>query len=322
MTWYRGCEAFVQELVPLAGMTTYRVGGPAEYFATPPDTSALGELLARAAQENLPIHLLGHGSNLLVSDTGVKGVVVSLSRCGFGFLNIESSIGTIGLHDSGLKIKVGARHSLPALVKWSVSQGFTGLECLQGVPGTVGAALRMNAGGKYGEICKAVRRVRGFLYDGNPFDWSADECDFVYRNSGLSGRIVTECELELAQGDPEQSKKLMAQILHEKCASQPVNARSAGCVFKNPKQSGIAPAGKLIDQLGLKNMRVGGAVVSKLHANFLICEGGAAASDLSRLVRTIRQRVLDAYGIMLEMEVEVWGMAADELLPPNFTQAA
>ena len=302
MNWYRGFEACVREEVPLAGMTTYKVGGPAQFLAEPSSLDVLGALLSRAHDSGVPLRLLGRGTNLLVADSGVRGLVLRLDRSGFGTLR-----------RSGNQVFAGAGCSLPALVKWSVTQGLSGLECLQGVPGTVGAALRMNAGGRHGEICQTVRSVRGFVRDGKPFQLSREECGFIYRNSGLSGRIVTECELELCEGDPAQSKKMLADILQAKCATQPLSARSAGCAFKNPKQPGVSPAGKLIDDLGLKGMRAGGAVVSNLHANFLVCEGAATAADLCRLIRIIRERVFEAHGIRLELEVEVWGVQAEEL---------
>lgn len=311
MSWYRGFESFVRENEPLARMTTYRVGGPAEFFAQPPDAWSLGDLLTRARAENMPVRFLGHGTNLLVADSGVRGVVVQLPKSGFGFLRRED-----------VRVHVGAGYSLPALVKWSVARGMTGLECLQGVPGTVGAALRMNAGGKYGEICSRVRRVRGFERDGRPFDFAPEACGFTYRNSQLGGRIVTDCELELEAGDQAEGEEMMLRILREKCASQPVSSRSAGCVFKNPKIEGVPPAGRIIDELGMKGRRVGGASVSTLHANFLICDGRASASDLAELIRSIRGEVLERRGVMLELEVEVWGLEAEELLPARSTRVA
>jgi UDP-N-acetylmuramate dehydrogenase len=311
MSWFRGFEAFVKEQVALAPMTTYRVGGPAQFFAQPPNTGALGALLRRADEECVPTRVLGHGTNLLVADRGVHGLVLRLPKDGFGFCRQD-----------GMRLTVGSGHSLPGLVKWTASHGLSGLECLQGVPGTVGAALRMNAGGKYGEICSSVRRVRGFERDGRPFDFSAEKCGFVYRNSALHGRTITECELKLTPGNVAESQEKLDQILREKCASQPVSARSAGCVFKNAKQPGIPPTGKLIDDLGLKGTKIGGASVSTLHANFLICEPGATAEDLAQLIRLIRERILNERGLLLETEVEVWGMDAEELLPQKVTKAA
>jgi UDP-N-acetylmuramate dehydrogenase len=307
MSWYRGFENRVREQVPLASRTTYRVGGPARYFAQPESAGELSALLARVVAENIPLRVLGGGTNLLVADRGVDGLVLRLPKKGFGFCAQD-----------GARVIAGAAHSLPALVKWSAERGLSGLECLQGVPGTVGAALRMNAGGKYGEIGASVRRVRGFERDGSPFDFDAAGCGFVYRNSNLRGRIITECELALAPGDPAQLLPKLDEILREKCQSQPVAAHSAGCVFKNLKQDGVPPTGKLIDELGLKGARVGGAFVSTLHANFLVCENDATAADLARLIRLVRERALRERGLLLEMEVEVWGMDPEELLPAGW----
>lgn len=301
MNWYRGFENFVSEREPLAPLTTYRVGGPAEFFAEPPDADALGALLRRARAERIDVRLLGHGTNLLVSDEGVSGLVIRLPKSGFAKIERDT--------DNEFLLRVGAGHSLPGLVKWSVGNGLAGLECLQGVPGTVGAALRMNAGGKHGDFSASVRRVNGFESDGTPFNFDARDCGFVYRNSNLGGRIVMDCEIELQPGDSAVSNQKLKDILAEKCASQPVSARSAGCVFKNPKLPGVPPAGMLIDQLGLKGHRIGGASVSTLHANFLICANGATAADLVQLIRTIRTRAHLERGINLDLEVETWGFA-------------
>jgi UDP-N-acetylmuramate dehydrogenase len=317
MSWYQGFEAFVREEVPLGPMTTYRVGGPAEFFALPPDGEALGALLRRAHAAGVSVRLLGHGTNLLVSDAGVRGLVIRLPKRGFA-----------NLACAGWSVHVGAGHSLPALVKWSVNRGYSGLECLQGVPGTVGAALRMNAGGKYGEIGTRVRRVHGFENDGTPFSFDARRCGFVYRDSALGSRIVMDCDLELESGDRLKGERRLTEILTEKCSSQPVDARSAGCVFKNPTKANLRreesfwpaeplrdppPAGLLIDQLGLKGIRFGGATISMKHANFLTCESGARAGDLAELIRLIRRRAWRERGVKLELEVEAWGFEMNEL---------
>jgi UDP-N-acetylmuramate dehydrogenase len=302
MSWLQDFKQCVRQNVPLAPMTTYKVGGPAEFFAEPGDAATLGALLRRARSERIGVRLLGHGTNVLIADTGVRGLVIRLPKSGFAHVTQD-----------GLRVRVGAGHSLPGLVKWSVSKGLSGLECLQGVPGTVGAALRMNAGGKHGEIGTRVRRVHGYENDGSPFSFDIRECGFVYRNSALGGRIVMDCEMELEAGDAEKSQQALTEILSEKCRTQPMNARSAGCVFKNPKIFGVPPAGRLIDELGLKSARVGGASVSAKHANFLICENGATARDLIDLIRLIRTRVLQERGIKLELEVEAWGISDDEM---------
>ncbi|HEY3323936.1 MAG TPA: UDP-N-acetylmuramate dehydrogenase [Planctomycetota bacterium] len=302
MSWSRGFEDFVRQKVPLAERTTYRVGGPAEFYVQPPDEATLGELLWRAAHAGLPVKFLGGGSNLLVGDEGVRGIVVRLPQNGFGALRRHGNV-----------IRAGAAHSLPRLVNWTVSEGLLGLECLQGVPGTIGAALRMNAGGKYGDVGRFVRHVRGFELDGKRFEFEMRECGFGYRHSKLAGRIVTECEIELMPGNPETGRRLALDIDREKRASQPMDAHSAGCVFKNPSVPGVPSAGRLIDELGLKGHQVGGAAVSKMHANFLVNENGASAQDLTTLIRDVRQRVFDARGVMLELEIEVWGIPPEEL---------
>ncbi|MCY3019860.1 MAG: FAD-binding protein, partial [Planctomycetota bacterium] len=201
MSWYRGCEEFVSENVPLARMTSYRVGGPARFLAAPPDEAALSEVLSRAADAGLPVRSLGHGSNLLAADAGVDGMIVRLPRSGFG-----------SVERVGTSVRVGSAHSLSGLVKWSVAQGLRGLECLYGIPGTVGAALRMNSGGKHGEIGARVRRVRGVERDGTAVELRGEQCGFSYRNSGLNGRIVTGCELELEEGDPAAGEALITRI--------------------------------------------------------------------------------------------------------------
>jgi len=302
MVWYQGLEAFVRERVPLAPLTNYRVGGPAEYFTEPPGEEALTSVLRCAAEHDLPVRMLGHGTNLLVSDAGVRGLVVRLPRTGFSQLRREGST-----------VSVGAGHSLPGLVKWSAGAGLGGLECLIGVPGTVGAALRMNAGGKYGEIGARVWSVAGCFFDGRTFDVRGSDCGFGYRNSDLKHCIVTRCEMALEEAEPAQSRDAMRRILDEKRISQPLADRSAGCVFKNPKRPGVPPAGKLIDELGFKGARMGGACVSPVHANFLVCEAGATAADLARLIRRIRTRVLQERGVLLELEIEAWGFEEDEL---------
>ena len=311
MNWYQGCEAFVREQAPLADLTSYRVGGPAQFFAEPPDAEALGRLLRRAASANQPVRVLGRGTNLLVADSGVKGLGVRLPKEGFGALERQ-----------GLLVRAGAAVSLPRLVNWCAAQGLQGLECLQGIPGCVGAALRMNAGGKHGQIGSRVRRVLGVGCEGTPFDAGAEECGLAYRGSRLNGRIVTSCELELSAGESASCRKLLAEIIREKAASQPLGARSAGCVFKNPLQPNVPPAGRLLDELGLKGLRIGGAAVSTQHANFLVCEGRASAAELVQLIRLIRRLVYEARGVMLELEIEVWGLEAGELMPPCATLAA
>lgn len=302
MHWYHGFERFVQEDVSLADRTSYKVGGPARYFARPHDDLALSLLLRRAREEAVPLYVLGGGTNLLVGDRGVDGLVLRLPQQGFAEMRRE-----------GLRVSVGAGASLPKLVKWSLTQKLSGLECLVGVPGTVGAALRMNAGGKYGEIGSRVLSVSGVEFDGKPFRFDTAQCGFRYRDSDLKDRLVTRCELELEPSEPALADDLIRLIIGEKSKSQPLDRRSAGCVFKNPKLPGVPPAGKLIDELGLKGLRVGGASVSELHANFVVTDRWATATDVVGLIRHLRRTVQRERGVLLDLEIAAWGVGADEV---------
>jgi len=306
MQIFRGLEACVREEYPLAPLTSYKVGGPAQYYAEPADAKQLGEVLRRTYDSGLPLYVLGYGTNLLIADRGVRGVVLHLPKAGFGKLKRE-----------GLHVCVGAGLSLPYLVNWSVAQGLSGLECLVGVPGTVGAALRMNAGGKYGELGTRVKSVWGCEFNGQPFHFLPGECGFVYRDSNLKSRLVAGCTLELEPAKANLGREFMRRVIEEKRTTQPLWMRSAGCVFKNPKLENVPPAGKLIDDLGMKGLKVGGACVSFRHANFLVCEGQAKAADLAELIRRIRQRVSLERGVELELEIAAWGFGADELCAPK-----
>jgi UDP-N-acetylmuramate dehydrogenase len=285
-------------------MTSYRLGGPARFLAEPPDEDALAQALARANQSGLPTYVLGRGTNLLVADEGVDGLVVRLPRAGFAECDSD-----------GMLLRVGAGHGLPELIRWSLEQGLSGLEFLAGIPGTVGAALRMNAGGRYGQIGGRVLGVSGCGRGGWPFRLRGAQCAFGYRDSALRGLLVTRCELAVEPARRESCEAVFRDILAEKSARQPLAARSAGCVFKNPTAPGLPPAGKLIEELGFKGHRVGGASVSPRHANFLLCEGRARARDVVELIRQIRGRALAERGVRLELEIAVWGVPPEALWP-------
>lgn len=306
MSIFEGLQHCVEERVSLAPHTSYRLGGPAEYLATPGTGTDLSAVLARAHGCEVPVHVLGHGTNLLVGDEGVSGLVVRLPKDGFAGLDFDPDT---------MLLRVGAGQSLPGAVNWSLARGWSGLEFLAGVPGTVGAALRMNAGGKYGQIGARVAAVEGVLLDGTAFRAKGEDCGFVYRDSQLRDRLVTQCELRLQSDELDAARGLYKQILTEKKASQPLSARSAGCVFKNPKVPGIPPAGKLIEELGFKGRRVGGAGVSPRHANFLVCEDGARSADVIELIRQIRARAWSECGVRMELEIAVWGVPAEALWP-------
>jgi UDP-N-acetylmuramate dehydrogenase len=265
---------------PLGRFTTMKVGGPAELFVEPRDEVQLAAVVRAARECDVPLRLLGSGANLLVRDPGVRGAVVRLSRLD---------------RRQGLHVQAG--YNLSKLVKETVSEGLAGLEVVAGVPAAVGGAVRMNAGGRHGEIADSIRYVDVMDPDGGIHRLRKREVGFRYRGTELGDSIVVAAGFEL-RPDPEVRGRYET-ILGDKKRTQPLGSHNAGCMFKNPPGG---QAGRLIDEWGLKGERVGGAHVSKKHANFIINEGGATASDVLRLVDVIRSRV----PVPLELEVLVW----------------
>ncbi|HOX07788.1 MAG TPA: UDP-N-acetylmuramate dehydrogenase [Planctomycetota bacterium] len=278
---------------PLGKATTFGIGGPAEMLARPRSAEELGRLLAAAGAEGLPVRLLGGGSNLLVADEGVKGLVVRLA--GKAFASLEQA-------PAGLS--AGAGVPLARLVREAASAGLSGVENLAGIPGSVGGALVMNAGGKYGYIGDVVEEVRALESSGRPLVLGRAECGFGYRSSKLRGLTVTGARLALTPDRPEAVAERTRKVRAEKRRAQPMNRPSAGCVFKNPRPD--LPAGRLIDELGFKGRRVGGAAVSDLHANYIVNLGGARCAEVLELIAAIREAASRERGIGLELEVEIW----------------
>ena len=265
---------------PLAQFTTLKVGGPAKYFIEPEDEFELADVMRVARENDVPVRLLGSGANILVSDKGVRGAVIRLSR-----LNRR-----MGLH-------VQAGYPLARLVKETVSEGYGGLECLAGIPASVGGAIKMNAGGRSGEIADAVRYVDVMTPEGEIRQLSPREVGFKYRRTNLGDNIVVGVGLNLTKDHHARAR--FDTVMGAKKRTQPLGRPNAGCMFKNPP---AGSAGQIIDQHGLKGMRVGRAHVSTKHANFIINEGGAKADDVYRLIDTIRDRI----PLNLELEVLTW----------------
>lgn len=281
----------------LADLTTMRIGGPATLVRLE-DRRDLPELLA------LPHRWLGKGANLLVGDAGVDEVVIKL---GAAFEALEI--------DGGL-VRVGAAHDLAKLIAITVKAGLAGPEGLAGVPATVGGALRMNAGTSTCWTLDWVKRVEVVLPGESGPRWlERAEMPAAYRSCGLpTGTLFLSCELELKPGNPEALKATATRLKQAKAATQPLAQPSAGCVFKNP--SPTCPAGKLVDELGLKGARSGGAEVSAVHANFIVNpERTATAADVADLVRRIRRAAWRERAIDLHMEVETWNCPADLRAP-------
>ena len=289
-TAFEGFEHAVCAAVPLATVTSFRVGGPAEFFVEPRDLRELVCLFRRCADRGIPVRMLGAGSNILASDRGVAGGVFRLSK----MTRIERS---------GARVTCEAGVSLPRLV-WKAEQwGLSGLEPLAGIPGTVGGAVAMNAGGKHGCIASVLRSVTTLDRYGLVRERTPKKLGLGYRRSRLRAEIGVCATFELVEKDTMEIARARLSVLEDKAKTQPLAAWSAGCIFKNPEGRS---AGELIDQAGLKGERVGRAVVSTKHANFIVNEGGATARDIRALIGRVRRRVRKASGIDLELEIELW----------------
>ncbi len=265
---------------PLAPHTTFRVGGPAKFFVEPLNEDQVADVFRAARECDVPVRILGGGANLVVRDEGVSGVVVKLTHL---------------RRREGSRVQAG--YPLARLVKETVMEGCSGLEALAGVPGSVGGAVTMNAGGRNGEIGAAVRYVDAMTHEGEVRRIGREEAGFRYRGSALDGYVVLAADLELLPDEGVRDR--YEEILSAKKRAQPLGRWSAGCMFKNPPGQS---AGRLVDEHGLKGARVGGAYVSRKHANFMINDGTATASDVFRLVDLVRRRV----PVELELEVLVW----------------
>jgi UDP-N-acetylmuramate dehydrogenase len=292
MRLFDGLDAIVRTEVPLAPYTWLRVGGPAQYFVQPATAEQLAEVLRRCRENEVPVRILGGGANLLVDDSGVRGAVVHLSADEFKQVSFQDNM-----------VKAGAGADLSKLVLRTVREGLAGMECLTGIPGSIGGAVRMNAGGNFGDIGNVVESVTLMDVDGVTYARLRGELVFGYRSTNISSKVILGAEFRLSPDSPRRILNQVKEIWIYKKNTQPLGARNAGCVFKNPR--GLS-AGAMIDKAGLKGRRVGGAVVSEKHANFIIAEAGAHASDVLKLINIIRETVYKRWEVYLELELEVW----------------
>jgi UDP-N-acetylenolpyruvoylglucosamine reductase len=278
---------------PLAKHTTLRVGGPAHVYVEPASELDLAAVLVSCRERGWRFFVLGRGSNLLVKDGGFPGVVICLAHAHFSRIEV-----------AGERLNCGAGAKLKAVAVEARRNGLAGLEFLEGIPGSVGGALRMNAGAMGCAILDVVDKVRLMSFDGKVHERPARELAAAYRNcQAVKTHIALATVLRGQPGAREHIEQRMAEYSRKRWDSQPA-APSAGCIFKNPLP---IPAGKLIDELGLKGTRVGGAVVSAEHGNFIVNSGAATARDVLDLIEIIRQRVRTTRGIELETEVEIVG---------------
>ena len=285
----------VEKNASLAVQTWYGVGGSARFLARPSSTQQLAALAQRAHENKLPWHVLGSGANLVVADKCIDALVISLSDPAFKQVSFE-----------GNHVRCGAGRDLAKLVLETAKAGLGGIECLAGIPASVGGAVRMNAGGAFGEIGKSVFRVTVMDVSGQVYYRDRDDLQFSYRKTNIVARAILEVEFELTPQDPDELMKRVKEIFLYKKTSQPLAAHSAGCAFKNPPHEVGATAGQLIDRTGLKGLRVGGASVSEHHANFIITDKTAQAQDIITLMEQIEEKVLATHGVKLEREVVVW----------------
>ena len=289
---FSGLEEIVTENQPLAPHTWFKIGGPARWFVQPRGVEDLAEAARRCAESNTRIYVLGLGANLLVGDEGVNGAVFRFDQEYWRKIAIE-----------GNRLSAPAGADIQKLVLKTVRAGLSGIECLAGIPGTIGGAVRMNAGGKFGDIGAVVTRVDVMDTEGNVFERTKDDLVFEYRSTNISAPFILRADLELEEEDPERILQKTKEIWMFKRNTQPLNTKNAGCIFKNPR--GLS-AGALIDQAGLKGMRLGGAEISTKHANFIIAHPGCRADDVTKLVKLIRERVYDRNQIILDSEVQIW----------------
>lgn len=293
MTWCSGLEEICRADVPLSMYTWYRLGGPARWFATPRSSAELQRVIVRLRDAGVAWRVLGRGANVLVRDAGFDGAVIHLSGEGFSEIRYD-----------GVQVHAGAGADFPKLVKAACNRGLAGLEVLAGIPGLLGGIIRMNAGGKHGDISQVVREVRVVDADGALVAKSPDQVQFAYRRTQLEGCVVVGASLELREQSAAGLVERYREVWNEKYATQPpVSERSAGCIFKNPAGQS---AGWLLDQCGLKGLRAGGARISEKHANFIVAELQATAADVLELIGIAKERVYREFGVELQLEVEVW----------------
>ena len=279
---------------PMKKHISFKVGGPADFLVKPKTEEELRNVVEFAKKENVPFIVIGNGSNLLVKDGGIRGIVIELSD---NFNNYEID-GNIIKAQSGALLAIIGRNAM--------KNSLTGFEFAAGIPGTLGGALAMNAGAYGGEMKQVVKTVRLMDRDGNIFELSNEEMKFEYRRSLLTTKdyIVLSAVIELQPGNVEEIKEIMADYSNRRSTKQPLNFPSAGSTFKRPEGHFAA---KLIDDCGLRGLNLRGAQVSDKHCGFVINSGGATAKDILDLMFIVKSTVNEKFGIMLEEEVKILG---------------
>ena len=281
---------------PMSAHTTFRIGGPADYFVTPTSAEEIGNVIETCRKRDVPYYVMGNGSNLLVGDKGFRGVIIQIFKA-MKEIRVE-----------GNRIYAQAGALLSKVAAAACEAELTGIEFASGIPGTLGGAVRMNAGAYGGEMRDVVERVLHVTPEGEESSASGEALEFAYRHSRYTGTrdVITGVEFRLEPGDLAQIAAKMEELMGRRKEKQPYDMPSAGSVFKRP-QGAFAAA--LIEECGLKGRSVGGAQVSPKHAGFIVNTGGATCQDVLDLVGQVQEEVYEKKGIRLEMEVRVTGEA-------------
>ena len=297
LVYLPGTDCPIRSQVRLAALTSFRVGGPAQWYVTPRNLEALKASFEWAKAEELTITVLGAGSNLLVSDRGLPGLVVSTRHLRQTQFNLDTG-----------QVTVAAGEPLPRLAWQAAERGWQGLEWAVGIPGSVGGAVVMNAGAHSSCVADMLVNTQVLLPSDNLVEFlTPQQLGYSYRSSSLQGsqRLVTQATFQLQPGaDPEQVIAMTAQHLEQRRTTQPYHLPSCGSVFRNPKPY---TAGWLIEQTGLKGYQIGAAQIAQRHANFILNCGGATASDIFQMIRYVQQQVQQRWSVWLEPEVRIIG---------------
>ena len=280
---------------PLAKLTSFNIGGPADYYLEESDPGRLADLVEGCAARGIPYLLLGAGTNLLIADPGIAGMVV---RCEIRGHRVD-----------GDRIHAGAGLKMMRLARMAADAGLVGFEFAIGVPGSVGGAVYQDAGCWGRELREVLISAEGFTPGNGRASWTAAELQLGYRTSAfrdgpLKGSVISSATLQLQPGDGEESRQTMARLTAERNRTQPIRTKNCGSVFKNPPADS---AGRLVEAAGLKGVREGRAQISDLHANFIVNHGGARAVEVARLIRRAQEAVRERSGVDLETEVELVG---------------
>lgn len=278
---------------PMSKHTTFRIGGNADVFVTPQSEEDIADILEYVNENNIPYYIIGNGSNILVKDKGFRGVIIQLYK-NFSNIYVEGNV-----------IRAQAGALLSAVSRTAMENSLKGMECLSGIPGTIGGAVCMNAGAYGGEIKDIVTKVR-VIRNGKIETIDNASAEFCYRGSRImrENMTVIEAEICLEEGNKEEILSRMKELMNQRNSKQPVELPSAGSTFKRPEGYFAA---KLIDDSGLRGFSIGGAQVSTKHCGFVVNTGGATAEDVTKLMKNVTDTVMEKFGVKLEPEVRIIG---------------